>query len=78
MPLLRFIGGSEILGAIGLIGPWLLGVAPWLTPLAAACLGLVMALAMGVHLRLHEPRTTAQLLVVLVVCLGVAYGRGAA
>jgi hypothetical protein len=32
----RFIGVAEVLGAIGLILPWLLGIRPGLTPLAAA------------------------------------------
>jgi hypothetical protein len=32
---LRFIGGSEVLGAIGLILPALTGIYPGLTPLAA-------------------------------------------
>jgi hypothetical protein len=37
---LQFIGVAEVLGAIGLIVPGLLGVRPGLTPLAA--LGLVI------------------------------------
>jgi uncharacterized membrane protein len=32
---IKFIGTVEILGAIGLILPWLTGIAPFLTPLAA-------------------------------------------
>src|SRR5512135_882625 len=37
---LRFIGVAEVLGAIGLVFPWLLQLRPGLTPLAAA--GLVI------------------------------------
>ncbi len=35
---LRFIAVCGVLGAIGLILPWLLRIRPGLTPLAAACL----------------------------------------
>jgi hypothetical protein len=40
---LRFIGVVEVLGAIGLIVPWLVRIRPALTPLAAAGLVIVMA-----------------------------------
>jgi uncharacterized membrane protein YphA (DoxX/SURF4 family) len=39
---LRFIGVAELLGAIGLILPWLLRIKPILTPLAAAGLTIIM------------------------------------
>lgn len=39
---LRFIGVAEVLGAIGLILPGLLGIRPGLTPLAAAGLAIIM------------------------------------
>ena len=38
----RFIGVAEVLGAIGLILPGLLRIRPWLTPLAAIGLGIIM------------------------------------
>lgn len=37
-----FIGVAEILGAIGLVIPALLRIAPWLTPLAACGLVVIM------------------------------------
>jgi uncharacterized membrane protein YphA (DoxX/SURF4 family) len=40
--LLRFVGVAEVLGAIGLILPWLLRIRPILTPLAAAGLTIIM------------------------------------
>jgi uncharacterized membrane protein YphA (DoxX/SURF4 family) len=43
---LYFIGVSEVLGALGLILPWLLGIKPWLTPLAAVGLLIIMIGAM--------------------------------
>lgn len=45
----RFIGVSEILGAIGLILPAATRIKPVLTPVAAAALALVMVLATGFH-----------------------------
>jgi uncharacterized membrane protein YphA (DoxX/SURF4 family) len=39
---LRFIGVAEVLGAIGLILPGLLGIRPGLTPLAASGLVIIM------------------------------------
>lgn len=47
--LVRFIGLSEVLGAIGLVLPAALRILPVLTPAAAAGLALVMGLAMGDH-----------------------------
>ena len=41
----RFVGTSELLGALGLILPLLTGVLPWLTPIAAIGLALIQLLA---------------------------------
>ena len=46
------IGAIEILGAIGLIVPLATGIAPVLTPLAAAGLAVVMIGAVIVHIAL--------------------------
>ncbi len=48
---LRVIGVLEVLGAIGVILPGLTGVLPWLVPIAAACLALLMIAAAILHLR---------------------------
>ena len=40
---IRFIGVAEVLGAVGLILPWLLKIRPGLTPLAASGLVIIMA-----------------------------------
>ncbi len=53
-PVVRRVGVAEILGAFGLILPAALGVAVWLTPLAASGLALLMALAGIHHLRKGE------------------------
>lgn len=52
----KFIGLAEMLGALGLILPAALGMAPILTPLAAAGLAMIMVLAAGVHIRRKEPQ----------------------
>src|SRR4051794_16178768 len=39
---LRFIGVAEVLGAVGLIVPWLTGIKPFLSPLAACGLVVIM------------------------------------
>lgn len=41
-PFLKFIAVAEIVGAVGLVVPWLTGIRPGLTPLAAACLVVIM------------------------------------
>lgn len=52
--LVRFIGIAEVAGAVGLILPAALRIKPWLTPLAGAGLGVVMAMAAGLHLARAE------------------------
>lgn len=49
---IRFIAIAELLGAVGLILPWLLGVARPLTPAAAVCLSIIMVGAAVSHARL--------------------------
>jgi hypothetical protein len=48
-PLVRFIGSTELLGALGLILPAATRIKPWLTPLAALGLATVMVLAAATH-----------------------------
>jgi uncharacterized membrane protein len=67
-----FIGVCEILGGIGLIVPWLTKVKPWLTPLAAALLVIIMIGAVAI-----SPFDTKVLIPATVglLCVLVAYGR---
>ncbi len=78
-PFLRFIGVAEVLGAVGLILPWLLGIRPGLTPLAAAGLVIIMIGATVLTLAGVVPSGgVAPVLIPLVVGLlsaFVAYGR---
>ncbi len=52
--LVVFIGFTEVLGAAGLVLPMATGVLPWLTPLAAVGLALIVLMAAGFHLRADE------------------------
>jgi uncharacterized membrane protein YphA (DoxX/SURF4 family) len=49
-----FIGITEVLGAVGLVLPMATGVLPWLTPLSAVGLGIIVLMATGFHLRADE------------------------
>jgi uncharacterized membrane protein YphA (DoxX/SURF4 family) len=73
--LTRFIGVAELLGGIGLLLPALTGILPWLTPLAATGLALVMLLAMVFHARRREPQAIGFNGVLLLLAAFVAYGR---
>jgi DoxX-like family len=75
LPVIRFIATCELLGVVGLIAPWLTGIAPVLTPLAAAALGVLMVLAAIAHLRLKEQRIPVIELSILAICIFVAAGR---
>jgi len=72
---LRFIGVCEVLGAFGLVLPWLLRIRPGLTPLAAAGLVIIMIGAIVTTLASGEIATALMPLVVGILCAFVAYGR---
>lgn len=71
--MVRFIGISEILGALGLILPAALRIKPILTPLAAVGIGVIMLLAVKEHWSQHEPIVAN--LVFLALAAFVAWGR---
>jgi hypothetical protein len=73
---MRVIAGLETLGAIGLIVPAATGILPWLTPVAASCLAILMVFAAGFHLRRTGENQNVVLNVILgVIAVLVAYGR---
>jgi hypothetical protein len=72
---LRFIGVAEVLGAIGLILPGLLGIRPGLTPLAAAGLVVIMIGATVVTVVAIGVAPALIPLVVGLLLAFVAYGR---
>jgi putative oxidoreductase len=73
--LVRFIGASELAGAIGLILPALTRIKPGLTWLAALGLAVTMVLAVGVHVRLGEYPHVGAPIVLGGLAVFVAWGR---
>ena len=71
----RFVGVVEVLGALGVILPWLTGIRPGLTPLAAAGLVIVMIGATVFTLLNGSIAMALMPLVVGVLAAFVAYGR---
>ncbi|MFV0374537.1 DoxX family protein [Microbacterium sp.] len=61
----KLIGTAEVIGAIGLILPALLGIAPIFSPIAAAALAVLMIGAVVVHIRRKESFAPALVLAVL-------------
>ena len=72
---LHFIGVMEILGGFGLILPSLLRIRPGLTPLAAACLVIIMSGATAITLGTMGVGAAMLPLIVGILCVFVAYGR---
>lgn len=73
-PVVKLIGALEILGALGLVLPVLLNIAPVLTPLAASGLVALQLVAIIVHLRRGE-RMIVPNAVLLLLALFVALAR---
>ena len=73
--LLRFIGLAEVLGAVGLVLPVLLRIRPWLTPLAAGGLVIIMTGAVVVTLIGGSIAGAAVPLVVGLLAASAGYGR---
>ncbi len=69
----RFIGVSELLGAVGLILPSILRIKPILTPIAASGIAVIMVLAASYHIMHNEPFMPT--IVFLVMAVFVAWGR---
>jgi len=71
----RVVGISELLGAIGLVLPWAVNVAPVLTPVAASALALVMLLAIFHHIKHKEYTAIILNGTLLILTAFVAYAR---
>jgi uncharacterized protein YjeT (DUF2065 family) len=74
-PFLRFIGGCEVAGAVGLILPWALRIRPVLTPLAAAGLVIIMIGAVVVTVATQGVAPAVLPFVVGILAATVARGR---
>ncbi|GBE65777.1 hypothetical protein MFM001_22390 [Mycobacterium sp. MFM001] len=75
LPVIRVTALAELLGAVGILLPRLVGVAEYLTPLAAAGFAVVMVGAVSSHAYLREPRNVALTAMILVAAVLVAVGR---
>jgi DoxX-like protein len=71
----KALGAVEILGAVGLILPALLDIAPILVPLAALGLALIMVGAAIVEFRRHAFKHVLGNLIYLALAVFVAWGR---
>jgi len=71
----RAIGVLELLGAVGLVLPAAIGIAPGLVPLAAVGLAVLMSGAVITRVRRHEPKPMVADLVYLGLAAFVAWGR---
>ena len=73
---IRFVGISELLGALGLILPLVTGILPWLTVFAAIGLALIQLLAIFTeHLPKKEFNVIPFNLVLLALAAFVVIGR---
>lgn len=72
---IKGIGAAEVLGAIGLIVPWLTGIAPFLTPVAAVGLAIIQIGALITHTRRGERQPLPINAVLLVLAAFVAVVR---
>jgi uncharacterized membrane protein YphA (DoxX/SURF4 family) len=75
LPVIRGIAGLEILGAIGIIVPALTHILPWLTPVAACGLILLMLGALTTNIRYKLYPAIAYTLFLIGLAVFVAYGR---
>ncbi len=72
---IRLIGFVEVVGAVGLVLPAAVHIAPILVPLAAVGLALVMVGAIVVHARRKEPMNIVVNVVLIALAVFVALGR---
>lgn len=75
LEMVRFVGISELLGGIGMLVPWLTGIAPVLTPIAASGLAVIMVLAAVYHFRKEEYKGVIFNAVLFLLAVVVAYFR---
>ena len=73
---IKIIGVLELLAAVGLVVPLAMGTLPWLTPLAASGLVLIMFGAMTLHAKRGDGiKAIAGNVVLLLLAGSVAIGR---
>ena len=75
LPVIRVTAFCELLGAIGILLPRMVGVAAFLTPAAAAGFAIVMVGAIGSQAYLREPRNVALTVAIFIAAVTIAVGR---
>lgn len=75
LPVIRVTAFCELLGAVGILVPRLVGVAAFLTPAAAVGFAIVMVGAIASHAYLREPRNVALTVAIFIAAVTVAVGR---
>jgi uncharacterized membrane protein YphA (DoxX/SURF4 family) len=73
--LLIFTGMVDLTGALGLILPGLLRIIPKLTPIAALCIILLMAVAITFHISRGEGSVIGVNIVFALIATFIAWGR---
>jgi len=66
---IKLLGAAEILGAIGLVVPIAIGIAPILTRVAAACLATLMGGAVATHTMRGESAAVSTILALLAIAV---------
>jgi len=72
---IRILGVLELLGCVGIIAPWLTGIAPILTPATAVGYALIMIAAIINHTIKKEYKMLPMLTTILIMASLVAYYR---
>ncbi len=71
----KYIGLTEIAGAIGMILPPLLNIMPGLTVAAAICFAFVMIPAAYIHYKRKEPKNVMTNCLLFAVCIFIVCAR---
>ena len=74
-PLLVVVAVWTFLGTLGLILPGLLGWAAWITPVAAAVMGLSLLVSLIFHVKYREKPKIFVSLVLFAFAVFITYGR---
>ena len=72
---IRILGALELLGCLGIIVPWLTGIAPILTPITAVGFSVIMIAGIVNHTIKKEYKMLPMLVAILIMSVVVAYYR---
>lgn len=75
LPLILFIGVSEVMGAIGIIIPMLLDILPVLTVVSAIGFAIIMIVAAFISYKNHDYNKMVPIAIIFLICAFIVYGR---